>query len=222
MPASFAAINSSPSARPTDRQRCHTVYRRLADSRTLARMSADAADWKRCSTCKKPIGFRAPYFACSVSTCNRKGTDFAFCSVGCWDAHVPMLRHRDAWADEKTSPTAEEWEREQRAAPAPEVRRRIVVPPTQQTRADVATTRPAHDAGSDARAAEHIAPSAVPRDVLVVVSKLKHYVRVTAGMNTSDDVVDLLSDRLRIMCDDAAERARSDGRKTVMARDFRR
>src|SRR5258706_10173905 len=87
-------------------------------------MVTDPAMWKRGSTCKKAIGFRVGYFACSVSTCNRKGTDFAFCSVGCWDAHVPLLRHRDSWADEKTSPTAEEWAREQRPEPAP---RRIVV-----------------------------------------------------------------------------------------------
>ena len=76
-------------------------------------MENDPSSWKRCSTCKREIGFTAPYFACSVSTCNRKGTDFAFCSVDCWDAHVPTYRHRDAWADEKTSPTAEAWAREQ-------------------------------------------------------------------------------------------------------------
>lgn len=164
---------------------------------------SDENVWKRCSTCKKPIGFLAPYFACSVSTCNRKGTDFAFCKVDCWDAHVPMLRHRDAWADEKTAPTAEEWAREQRAEAKPAAAtapRRVVEPSSTGT--------------SD--------PAAVPMDVLVVVSKLKHYIRVTAGMNTSDDVVDTLSNRLRYLCDDAVERARSDGRKTVMARDFRR
>ena len=61
-----------------------------------------------------------------------------------------------------------------------------------------------------------------PRDVLVVVSKLKLYVRLTSGMNTSDDVIEPLSDRLRTLCDDAVERARAEGRKTVMARDFRR
>ncbi len=165
-------------------------------------MATEDQIWKRCSTCKRGIGFHAPYFACSVSTCNRKGTGFAFCTVDCWDAHVPMLRHRDAWADEKTAPTAEEWAREQhdepKAAPAPAAGRR------------------------DAEPAGTTDPAAVPMDVLVVVSKLKHYIRVTAGMNTSDDVVDVLSNRLRYLCDDAVERARSDGRKTVMARDFRR
>jgi len=32
----------------------------------------------------------------------------------------------------------------------------------------------------------------------------------------------VLSERLRLLCDDAVERARDDGRKTLMARDFRR
>jgi hypothetical protein len=81
--------------------------------------------------------------------------------------------------------------------------------------------------GDDPAAASSHASSAttdadVPRDILVVVSKLKLYVRAISGMNTSDDVVGPLSDRLRLMCDDAVERARDDGRKTVMARDFRR
>ena len=51
----------------------------------------DASTWKRCNTCKKPIAFATDYFTCNVSTCNRTGTDFAFCSVSCWDAHVPVL-----------------------------------------------------------------------------------------------------------------------------------
>jgi histone H3/H4 len=55
-----------------------------------------------------------------------------------------------------------------------------------------------------------------------VVSKLELYVRATADMNTSDDVVDALADRLRGLCDAAAEQARAAGRKTVMARDFKR
>ena len=40
-----------------------------------------------------------------------------------WDAHVPMLRHRDAWAEERRSPSAAEWGREQREAERKERRR---------------------------------------------------------------------------------------------------
>ena len=57
-------------------------------------------------------------------------------------------------------------------------------------------------------------------DVLVVVSKLKTYVRQAAGMNTSGNVPPALSSLIRQLCDKAIENARNDGRKTVMDRDF--
>ena len=58
------------------------------------------------------------------------------------------------------------------------------------------------------------------QEVLVVVSKLKTYIKDKSGMNTSGGVASVLSDAVRRMCDEAIERARSDGRKTVMDRDF--
>ena len=58
------------------------------------------------------------------------------------------------------------------------------------------------------------------KDVLVVVSKLKKYVRAKYGMNTSGNVADVLSDQIRAMCDKAAEHAQGDKRKTLMGRDF--
>lgn len=58
------------------------------------------------------------------------------------------------------------------------------------------------------------------KDVLVVVSKLKNYVRAEFGMNTSASVASALSDKIRQLCSEAAERAKSDGRKTLMDRDF--
>ena len=60
----------------------------------------------------------------------------------------------------------------------------------------------------------------MPIDVLVVASKLKAYVRAASGFNTSDAVIDLLSERLRTLCDRAIEKARAEGRKTLMDRDF--
>ncbi len=57
-------------------------------------------------------------------------------------------------------------------------------------------------------------------EVLVVVSKVKKYIRSAAGMNTSDRVTSTLSDIIRNLCNQAIERARADGRKTVMDRDF--
>ena len=60
-----------------------------------------------------------------------------------------------------------------------------------------------------------------PREVLVVVSKLKSYIKAQSGMNTSDGIVPVLSDYLRRLCDQAIENAKSDGRKTVLDRDVR-
>ncbi len=58
------------------------------------------------------------------------------------------------------------------------------------------------------------------QEVLVVVSKVKNYVRSKSDMNTSGGVANKLSDILRHLCDEAIERARRDGRKTIMDRDF--
>jgi histone H3/H4 len=58
------------------------------------------------------------------------------------------------------------------------------------------------------------------KEVLVIVSKLKNYIRDKSQMNTSGTVADALSDRLRMLCDQAIESARKDGRKTVMDRDI--
>lgn len=57
-------------------------------------------------------------------------------------------------------------------------------------------------------------------EVLVVVSKLKSHIRSVSGMNTAGNVAPALSDIIRKLCDQAIERARADGRKTVMDRDF--
>jgi hypothetical protein len=57
-------------------------------------------------------------------------------------------------------------------------------------------------------------------EVLVVASKIKTYIKDNGDMKTSAGVLAALSDRLRAMCDQAIESARSDGRKTVLDRDF--
>lgn len=170
--------------------------------------------WKRCGVCKHDVGFDTDYYECSVSTCASGRSHLVFCSMNCWDQHVPVMRHRDAWAEQKRSPTKSQWEAAEAlfgdkgrsggegagsdAAPA---RRRIVVD------------------GRSAPVAAAAAP--VADDVLVVVSKLKAYVKARAGMNTSDSVLTELSHIIRQHVDRAIEQARGDGRKTVMDRDFR-
>jgi len=165
---------------------------------------SDASVWKRCSACKQPIAHGAPYWVCSVSTCNRKRTALAFCSVSCWDAHLPVARHREAWAEERTAPAAGSAEAETPgSAPRPgtspvstDKRRRIVRP-------EPASPRPAQP----------------PDDVLIVSSRLKEYVRARAGYNTSERVLGPLSDIVRRAVDEAIRNARAEGRRTVLDRD---
>jgi histone H3/H4 len=57
-------------------------------------------------------------------------------------------------------------------------------------------------------------------EALIVTSKVKKYIKDKAGMNTSASVVDALSSIIRNECDKAIASAQSDGRKTVMDRDF--
>lgn len=61
--------------------------------------------WKKCSSCKNPILFRQKYFICSVSTCSGQRTGYVFCSIPCFETHLPGAKHRDAGAIEKTAPS---------------------------------------------------------------------------------------------------------------------
>lgn len=58
------------------------------------------------------------------------------------------------------------------------------------------------------------------KEVLVVASKVKTYIREKAGMSTSAAVMEVLSDKVRQICDEAIAKAESENRKTVMDRDF--
>ena len=58
------------------------------------------------------------------------------------------------------------------------------------------------------------------KGVLVVVSKLKSYIKSTAGLNTCGEVPSVLTKAVEILCNEAIENAKKDGRKTVMERDF--
>jgi hypothetical protein len=171
-------------------------------------MTTGTDTWKRCSVCKTELGYERPIYECSVSTCTSGRNHPVFCSVICWEQHVPVMRHRDAWADEKRSPSRSAWEASQgvesaRGSEGPSAPRRIVV-----------------DARSPQRAA---AQADDPGDeILVIASRLKAYVRARSGMNTSESALDELSQIVREHADRAIEHARADGRKTVMDRDFKK
>jgi len=62
--------------------------------------------------------------------------------------------------------------------------------------------------------------TSVDGEILVVASKVKKYISDRSGMNTSASAFEGLTDRIRWLCDKAIEKAREDGRKTVMDRDI--
>lgn len=117
-----------------------------------------------------------------------------FCSVDCWAVHDSVMGHKSAWAEEERAP----FEVFNPDAP----RRRIVTPKTSSNTFKSSKT-------------------SIPKDVLIVVSKLKAYVKARADMNTSGDVSEVLSEIVRRECDKAMEEARKEGRKTLMGRDFK-
>jgi len=106
------------------------------------------------------------------------------------------MNHKSAWAEEETAPST---------LGDVEAPRRILV-----------TNTGGHSQGSSFKDNKNI-----PKDILVVASKLKNYIKLKHDMNTSASVMDRLSDIMRILCDEAVDAAKNDGRKTIMDRDFR-
>jgi hypothetical protein len=206
-----------------------------------------AETWLVCTACRSDIAFGSKYFQCSVSTCNRARMRLVFCSVPCWDSHVATLRHRDAWAEDKIAPSKAAWERElasqppepPRPAPRPPVSspspvQRAAVAPVPAPAAS-ASSAPAASVvrrivGEPARPVDSDRPTdggvslhdVVDRDMLIVVSKLKKYIKDRSGMNCSDAVADVLSDHVRALCDESIRAAGRDERKTVLDRDVPR
>lgn len=141
------------------------------------------------------------YYVCSVSTCNRVRTELVFCSVACFDSHVPVMNHRDAGAIEKT------------ARPSP------VTTSQTQTAQRTALNPPPKVALQSIPSSKPNASSQEGDEILVVVSKVKAYIRDRSGMNTSDNVMNILTRKVRMWCDAATQHAIQKGRKTVLDRD---
>lgn len=145
--------------------------------------------WRKCGSCKKEIGFNQVYQVCSVC-----GSKYAFCSVDCWDQHVPVMNHKNAWAEENRSPAKAE-------AASDHPVRRIV-------------SYPAPVSSSSAK------ESPMETEILIVASKLKQYVKDKHDLSTSANVMEALSREVRRLTDRASEKAKAEGRKTLMDRDF--
>ena len=155
--------------------------------------------WRRCSACKQPILLGAKYWTCNVSTCNRKRTGLVFCTVDCWEVHLPSVNHRVSWAVENTAPLQ----------PEPEGGR--AVPGGTETQARRRIVQPRSSKQTAARE---------PREILIVASRLKDYVRARCGFNTSERILAPLSDIVRRACDEAIEKATLEGRTTILDRDI--
>ena len=158
-------------------------------------MRSEDEFWRKCSSCKTPIEFKAKYYVCSVSTCNALRTGYVFCSIPCFEKHLPGARHRDAGAVEKI------------AGLTPYLAEEVIAPQRKMATQTLSAS------------ASPKAP-AVSKEILIVASKLKDYIRARSEMNTSAGVMEVLSDQVRKLCDDAIDRARHAGRKTIMDRDF--
>lgn len=160
--------------------------------------------WRKCSSCKNPIALKSKYYVCSVSTCTGQRTGYVFCSVSCFERHLPGARHKQAGAIEKISPASadpgEITPESDNRAPA-----RIIVKPTATQSNPQASSSPRQQ---------------LPREVLIIASRLKEYIAAKADYNTSGGVIEVLSDYVRVLCDRAIENARAEGRKTVLDRDF--
>ncbi len=157
--------------------------------------------WRKCSSCKKSIAFNTNYYECSVSTCTGQRTGYVFCSVPCWEVHLPGAKHRNAGAIEKRSPTQSQYQ-----APATDV----TVAAPKRIMVQASGVQPVASA-----------KSSMSFEILVVVSKMKQFIKDVSDMNTAEDVNQILSDKVRYECEKAILQARADGRKTVMARDFK-
>jgi hypothetical protein len=46
--------------------------------------------------CKTPIHIGDGHYRCSVSSCNSGRLKLRFCTVECWEGHLPTARHRNA------------------------------------------------------------------------------------------------------------------------------
>jgi histone H3/H4 len=186
-----------------------------------------AETWLKCTECKTDIPYGGQHFVCSVSTCKRSKFRLVFCTPTCWDSHLSSVRHREAWAEDAVAPTREAWQRELAQQSADAEQRRTEPPPhgvKPPASATPVVRRVVGEASPQVAAQlEGLTLSEVTdKDVLIVVSKMKKYIKDRSGFNCSDAVAEYLSEHVRAICDDAIRMAARDERRTVLDRDVPR
>ncbi|MBN2873525.1 MAG: hypothetical protein JXM71_00395 [Spirochaetales bacterium] len=59
------------------------------------------------------------------------------------------------------------------------------------------------------------------KETLVISSKVKAFIKEASELKCSAAVIDVLSDKVRALCEAAIQSAKADGRKTVQEKDFK-
>ena len=108
------------------------------------------------------------------------------------------MNHKSSWAEENRSPRKENYTPEADGS----LPRRIIV-----------SQKPSSGSAEEVGEANE-------EDVLIVASKLKQYIKDKYDLSTSANVMDALSRIVRRHTDRAVAKAKSEGRKTVMDRDY--
>ena len=58
------------------------------------------------------------------------------------------------------------------------------------------------------------------KEVLVIASKVKAYIKQSGDLKCSAAVIEVLSEKVRALCDTAIEKAKADKRKTLLEKDL--
>lgn len=153
---------------------------------------ADQSFWRKCGSCKKEINYNSTYQVCGQTACQK----FAYCSIDCWSLHNSVMNHKNGWSEDRQAPKKEN-----------EGVRRIITPQK---------TTPSQSHSQSDQAQNKI----LEQEILIVASKLKQYVKDKHDLNTSADVMEILSQKVRKLTDQASQKAKSEGRKTLLDRDF--
>lgn len=117
---------------------------------------------------------------------------FAYCSIDCWSLHNSIMNHKNGWSEDRVSPKKE----------TEGNKRLIIIPKSQNTKNEIENKTESEN------------------EILIVASKLKQYVKDKHELNTAADVMDILSQKVRRLTDQASLKAKSEGRKTLLDRDF--
>jgi len=107
------------------------------------------------------------------------------------------MRHKDAWAEERRAPSKG---------------KTILIASGLPKETSPKITSPQPDLVTKLK-------SSPPEEILVVSSKVKAYIKMRSGLNTSGALMESLSDLVRKHCDRAIRSAQNDERKTVLDRD---